>query len=75
MISVERMLANSVSASSPTSFVEPHHAVRENLEAFGKAVRGQAPYAVDSNQKRYTVACLEAIMKAVTSGRVEPIEV
>jgi hypothetical protein len=55
--------------------VEPHHAVRENLEAFGKAVRGQTPYPVDSNQKRYTVACLEAIMKAVTSGQVEPIEV
>jgi predicted dehydrogenase len=58
-----------------TSFVEPHHAVRENLEAFGKAVRGQTPYPVDSNQKRYTVACLEAIMKAVTSGQVEAIEV
>jgi predicted dehydrogenase len=57
-----------------TAFVEPHHAVRENLESFAKAVRGQAPYPVDSNQKRYTVASLEAIMRAVVSGQVEPID-
>ena len=56
-------------------FYKPHQAVLENLEAFGHAIRGHAPYPVDNNQKRYTVAALEAIIKAVSSRRVEAIEV
>lgn len=56
-----------------TSFFEPHQAVRANLEAFASAVRGQSVYPVDNNQKRFTVAALEAVIKAVQSGQVEPI--
>lgn len=55
------------------SFWEPHQAVRENLEAFARAVRGEAQYPIDSDQKRYTVGSLEAVIKAVTSGQVERI--
>jgi predicted dehydrogenase len=54
-------------------FFEPHQAVRANLESFAAAVRGKANYPVDTLQKRSTVAALEAIIKAVQSGQVEPI--
>ena len=55
------------------TFFEPHPAVLENLEAFAAAVRGESVYPVDNQQKRYTVAALEAIMKAVSSRNVEAI--
>ncbi len=57
------------------TFFEPHPAVLENLEAFGAAVRGESEYPIDNQQKRYTVAALEAIMKAVSSRDVQSIKV
>nr|UOZ96308.1 1,5-anhydro-D-fructose reductase [Cupriavidus sp.] len=56
-----------------TAFFEPHQAVRANLESFAAAVRGLSVYPVDNQQKRFTVAALEAVMKAVSTGQVEAI--
>jgi predicted dehydrogenase len=56
-----------------TTFFEPHQAVRANLESFASAVRGLSVYPVDNQQKRFTVAALEAVIKAVSTGQVEAI--
>ena len=39
-----------------TRFYPPHRAVRDNLEAFARAIAGDAPYPVPHDQMRANVA-------------------
>lgn len=48
-----------------TRFAGPAPSVRNNLEAFARAVRGRAPYPVAHDEMLANVAALEAIMQSV----------
>ncbi len=56
-----------------TTFHAPHPAVRDNLEAFGRAALGQAPYPVSPDEMLTNVRCFEAILRSVKSGTIENI--
>ena len=56
-----------------TAFHAPHPTVRENLEAFGRAALGQAPYPVALDEMLANVRCFEAIQRSVKSGAIETI--
>jgi predicted dehydrogenase len=56
-----------------TTFYAPHPAVRDNLEAFGRAALGQAPYPVALNEMLANVRSFEAIQRSVKSGAIEII--
>jgi predicted dehydrogenase len=58
----------------PTSvFYGPHPAVRDNLEAFGRAARGQATYPVTHDEMLHNVRSFEAIQHSVKTGGIEKI--
>jgi predicted dehydrogenase len=54
-------------------FYPPHPAVRDNLEAFGRAALGQAPYPVMPDEMLLNVRSFEAIQRSVKSGTIERI--
>jgi predicted dehydrogenase len=56
-----------------TAFYPPHPAVRDNLEAFGRAALGQAPYPVALDEMLANVRSFEAIQRSVKSGAIETI--
>jgi predicted dehydrogenase len=56
-----------------TAFYAPHPAVRDNLEAFGRAALGQAPYPVTLDEMLWNVRSFEAIQRSVKSGKIENI--
>jgi predicted dehydrogenase len=56
-----------------TTFYPPHPAVRDNLEAFGRAALGQAPYPVAFDEMLANVRSFEAIQRSVKSGAIEII--
>jgi predicted dehydrogenase len=56
-----------------TAFYPPHPAVRDNLEAFGRAALGGAAYPVALNEMLSNVRCFEAIQRSVKSGTIEMI--
>lgn len=56
-----------------TAYYEPHPAVRDNLEAFGRAAQGQGTYPVPYEQMLANVRTFEAIQKSAVSGRIEAI--
>jgi predicted dehydrogenase len=56
-----------------TVFHPPHPAVRDNLEAFGRAALGQAPYPVTLDEMLLNVRSFEAIQRSVKSGAIEKI--
>ncbi len=56
-----------------TVFYPPHPAVRDNLEAFGRAALGQAPYPVTPDEMLANVRSFEAIQRSVRSGTIEII--
>jgi predicted dehydrogenase len=59
---------------TPTSvFFSPHPAVRDNLEAFGRAALGMAPYPVTLDEMLANVRSFEAIQRSVKSGSIEAI--
>ena len=58
-----------------TTFYAPHPAVRDNLEAFGRAALGEAPYPVALDEMLANVRSFEAIHRSVRSGLIEAIEV
>jgi predicted dehydrogenase len=59
---------------TPTSvFYPPHPAVRDNLEAFGRAALGLAPYPVTLDEMLANVRSFEAIQRSVKSGTIEAI--
>jgi predicted dehydrogenase len=57
-----------------TSEVGPAEPVVANLEAFGKAVAGIAPYPISGEEMIANITLLETIVRAARSGRVEPVE-
>ena len=56
-----------------TAFYAPHPAVRDNLEAFGRAALGLAPYPVTLGEMLLNVRSFEAIQRSVKSGTIEKI--
>src|SRR4030081_1277636 len=54
-------------------FHSPHPAVRDNLEAFGRAALGLAPYPVTLEEMLLNVRSFEAIQRSVKSGTIESI--
>jgi len=56
-----------------TEFWPPAASVASNLEAFARAVRSEADYPVAPGEMLANVATLEAIMRSVRSGRIEPV--
>ena len=56
-----------------TEFAPPSPSVRSNLEAFARAARGREPYPVSALEMLANVATLEAIMRSVRSGAIEPV--
>jgi predicted dehydrogenase len=52
----------------------PAKAVLANLEAFADAAAKRAPYPVPQDQMIANVSALEAILRSVKSGAVEPVE-
>jgi predicted dehydrogenase len=59
---------------TPTSaFYPPHPAVRDNLEAFGRAALGLASYPVTPDEMLANVRSFEAIQRSVKNGGIETI--
>ena len=56
-----------------TAFHAPHPSVRDNLEAFGRAALGEAPYPVSLDEMLMSVRSFEAIQQSVKSGAIETI--
>jgi predicted dehydrogenase len=56
-----------------SAFYPPHPAVRGNLEAFGRAVLGQAPYPVTPDEMLANVRSFEAIPRSIKGGGIEKI--
>lgn len=56
-----------------TRFLPPHPAVRDNLEAFGRAVAGGAAYPVSLEEIAINVRTFEAITRSALSGRIERV--
>jgi hypothetical protein len=56
-----------------TTFYPPHSAVRDNLEAFGRAALGEAPYPVALDEMLVNVRSFEAIQRSVKTGAIEVI--
>jgi predicted dehydrogenase len=56
-----------------TTFHAPHPSVRDNLEAFGRAALGEAPYPVSLDEMLMNVRSFEAIQQSVKSGAIETI--
>jgi predicted dehydrogenase len=52
----------------------PAQAVLANLEAFADAAAKRAPYPVPQDQMIANVSALEAVLRSVKSGAVEPVE-
>ena len=59
--------------SRVTAFYPPHPAVRDNLEAFGRAARGEADYPVALEEMLTNVRAFEAIQRSMKSGAIEMI--
>jgi predicted dehydrogenase len=56
-----------------TQFLPPHPAVRDNIEAFGRAVAGEAPYHVSLDEIAANVRTFEAITRSAQSGKLERV--
>ena len=56
-----------------THFLPPHPTVRDNLEAFGRAVAGEAPYPVSLAEIDANVRTFEAITRSAQSGKLERV--
>lgn len=59
---------------TPTSeFYPPHASVRANIDAFARAVRGEADYPVPLEEMVANAHTFEAITRSAISGRVEDV--
>lgn len=56
-----------------TAYYQPHPAVRENLEAFGRAALGESFYPVAHEEMLMNVRTFEAIQRSAASGSIEPV--
>jgi predicted dehydrogenase len=59
--------------SSATHFVPPHPAVRDNIEAFGRAIAGGAPYPIGLEEIAANVCTFEAISRSTATGKIERV--
>jgi predicted dehydrogenase len=59
--------------ATATHFFPPHPAVRDNLEVFGRAVAGEAPYPVSLAEIEANVRTFEALTRSAQSGKLERI--
>jgi predicted dehydrogenase len=59
--------------SRQTGYYPPHPAVRDNLEAFGRAALGLERYPVSHDEMRNNVRTFEAIQRSVISGQIETL--
>jgi predicted dehydrogenase len=55
------------------AYYPPHPAVRDNLEAFGRAAQGISPYPVTYQEMLANVRTFEAVQRSAASGRLERI--
>lgn len=53
--------------------VPPAEPVKDNLVAFARAVRGEAPYPITSDHLVNNIALLEAVFESAKSGRTERV--
>lgn len=56
-----------------SQFLPPHPAVRDNIEAFARAVAGGAPYPIGLDEIASNVCTFEAITRSVMTGRLERV--
>jgi len=56
-----------------SDFFPPHGSVRENIEAFAKAVAGGEPYPIPLEEMVANARTFEAITRSALSGSVEPV--
>lgn len=56
-----------------TAYYQPHPAVRDNLEAFGRAALGRGSYPVSHDEMLSNVRTFEAIQRSASSGRIEAV--
>jgi predicted dehydrogenase len=56
-----------------TAFYPPHPAVRDNVEAFGRAALGLAPYPVTLDEMLLNVRSFQAVQRSVKSGGIEKV--
>ena len=67
-------VTRNVRGSAPvTATYPPHPAVRDNLEAFARAVLGKAPYPVTHEEMLANVKTFEAIKRSAANGQIETI--
>ena len=66
---VTRVLRNE---SPQIAYCQPYPAVRDNLEAFGRAAMKEALYPVPYDEMLANVRTFEAIQRSVASGGIEP---
>lgn len=59
--------------SPETAYYQPHPAVRDNLESFGRAALGKGSYPVTYDEMLSNVRTFEAIQRSASSGRIEPV--
>ena len=55
------------------AYYQPHPAVRDNLEAFGRAALGGPAYPVTHDEMLSNVRTFEAIQRSAKSGGIEPV--
>lgn len=56
-----------------SAYYQPHPAVRDNLEAFGRAALGGPAYPVSHDEMLTNVRTFEAIQRSAKSGGIEPV--
>ena len=56
-----------------STYYPPHPAVRDNLEAFGRAALGISPYPVTYPEMLANVRTFAAIQRSAISGQIEPV--
>jgi predicted dehydrogenase len=54
-------------------FDPPHPAMRDNVEAFARAIAGDRPYPVSLDEMRANVRAFAAITRSALSGRIETV--
>lgn len=59
--------------SPEAAYYQPHPAVRDNLEAFGRAALGGPSYPVTHDEMLTNVRTFEAIQRSAKSGGIEPV--
>jgi predicted dehydrogenase len=60
-------------AARQEAYYPPHPAVRDNLEAFGRAIRGEALYPVTHGEMRSGVRVFAAVQRSGLSGMLEAV--